>query len=874
MKLTALRLHNVRRFGGHGVAIEDIGDGVNVLSEANEFGKSTCFDALHALFFLAHSGTSGAVQALRPYSGGNPVIEADIATTAGRFRLRKQYYAGRKAQVTDLASGRLVAQADDAEAFIGELVRGGTLGPAGLLWVRQGNTGLDKRPKTDEEEKRARETVLSSVQGEVESITGGRRMRAIAEACAQELGNLVTTTLRPTAGFAYAAAIDLRASLGEKEAALAADVQALHDALDRRRRIRARLAELENPEDLAAQKAAIARTEQQLAEARLHAEKLRTAEAEARLCLSKRDAAREAWTAYNQAMERYAALSDSLVAQTELRDAARDDRAGAQAAYDAAALAIEQAEQAEKEARTHLDRLERAARARAAAEHLTQARETLASAEALRQAIEQAEAARRLSDIPADRIQALEALDIAIAGLRAVEAAKATTLRMTYAPGGAGVLLNDSPLPDGVDVPLDGMARLSLPQIGTLTIRPSSGHADQSDLATREDERRRLLDDLGIDNLAMARQRQEDARQHGTKAEVAREKLAVLAPNGLQALHERIARLETESQGDAEAAGDVDQARLDLDAAGRQVTATRYRISEMRPRRDQAERTLADTEAALAAIVAKRDDLEAVLGEAAGRDAKRQQLSAHAVQTEAERQGADALVLAVQAQSLDLAMAEAAFDRARSVAAAAETEKADLRQTEAELNGGISTQSSRAVEEELQETTEKRRAADAAVARYEREVKLLVKVRDALATARNAAREHYFEPVMGELRPLLNMMFDDATVVFDDETLLPTTLRRNGLDEQIPVLSGGMREQLAMLTRLAFAHLLAKEGRPAPVILDDALVYSDDDRIEKIFDALHRQARSQQIIVFSCRQRAFSKLGGNRLALRPWTPDT
>ena len=45
----------------------------------------------------------------------------------------------------------------------------------------------------------------------------------------------------------------------------------------------------------------------------------------------------------------------------------------------------------------------------------------------------------------------------------------------------------------------------------------------------------------------------------------------------------------------------------------------------------------------------------------------------------------------------------------------------------------------------------------------------------------------------------------------------------------------------------------AKDGQPAPVILDDALVYSDDDRIERMFDALHRQASGQQIIVFSCR---------------------
>ena len=85
------------------------------------------------------------------------------------------------------------------------------------------------------------------------------------------------------------------------------------------------------------------------------------------------------------------------------------------------------------------------------------------------------------------------------------------------------------------------------------------------------------------------------------------------------------------------------------------------------------------------------------------------------------------------------------------------------------------------------------------------------------------------------------------------------------------MLSGGTREQLAVLTRLAFARLLARDGRAAPVVLDDALVYSDDERIERMFDALHREARDQQIIVLSCRQRAFSRLGGNALAFTPWS---
>jgi DNA repair exonuclease SbcCD ATPase subunit len=149
----------------------------------------------------------------------------------------------------------------------------------------------------------------------------------------------------------------------------------------------------------------------------------------------------------------------------------------------------------------------------------------------------------------------------------------------------------------------------------------------------------------------------------------------------------------------------------------------------------------------------------------------------------------------------------------------------------------------------------------------------LQRLRTALETARGHARETYLLPVMNELRPLLGLLFDDVSITFDEKTLLPHRIVRMGQEEDVDRLSGGMREQLSVLTRLAFARLLARDGRPAPVILDDALVYSDDDRIEKMFDALHRQAREQQIIVFSCRQRAFQKLGGNVLHMSDWTPD-
>src|SRR5690606_12844976 len=295
MKISALRLFNVKRFAGRGVAIEGIGDGVNVLCAANEFGKSTSFEALHALFFQPHSSTAGDVRALRPYSGGNPLVEADISTAQGAFRITKQFYGRGAARVVDLANGRLMAQSDEAENFIAGLVRGGTAGPAGLLWVRQGVTGIEKRNRSEEEgETKVRTSLLQSVQGEVEAVTGGRRMAEIMAATEEALGGLVTPTGRPKAGEPYAVAIEQHNRLEADERRLDADVRGLREALDKRAAATKRLAELERVEGRDERTKAVAAAQAVFDAAKSRSEILRTAEAELGLIREQRDNAHRA----------------------------------------------------------------------------------------------------------------------------------------------------------------------------------------------------------------------------------------------------------------------------------------------------------------------------------------------------------------------------------------------------------------------------------------------------------------------------------------------------------------------------------------------------------------------------------------------------
>ena len=90
MKLLAIRLENVRRFTNP-VEITGIGSGLNVLTAPNESGKSTIFDALHALFFKGYRSWDKEVVSLAPHAGGDPEVAVELEICDRRYRVEKRW---------------------------------------------------------------------------------------------------------------------------------------------------------------------------------------------------------------------------------------------------------------------------------------------------------------------------------------------------------------------------------------------------------------------------------------------------------------------------------------------------------------------------------------------------------------------------------------------------------------------------------------------------------------------------------------------------------------------------------------------------------------------------------------------------------------
>lgn len=874
MKIAALRFHNVKRFAGRGVAIEGIGDGVNVLCAANEFGKSTSFEALHSLFFLPHSSTAGEVRNLRPYSGGNPLIEADITVGEARYRITKQFYNGRFAKVLDLASNQIVAQADEAENLIAGLINGGAGGPAGLLWVRQGITGIERRSRAEEDgERQVRTTLLESVQGEVEAVTGGRRMAEIMAAALDESATLVTPTGRPRAGGRYATAIERRDKLADDERRLAGEVSSLRDALDEQGTAQRRLAELEGADARAARREAIEAAEAKASAARAQADRLRTAEAELALALERRKVAERDHSQFVAALEDARRVLEECAELNRHREIAVERRNTAIETIERAQAAADVAEAEAAAARELLDRLDAADRAQAAGERCAAQRELLERTEAIRGTIEMGEAQLAQMRLPEGAVDELAELDVETARIRAIQEAARPSVTVAYESNTKGrVTMGGTELGDGEERGYEGHAQLTAPGLGTIRLRSNAVENNDGRLALVEKRRRDLLRSMGVADLTAARTQQ--VRVQGVEARVreARAQLAVLAPDGLKKLREAVAALEENEPVPAEPEAEPEKTRFALEDAERRRRNSVNEARAAEPVRDHAQEAFVAAETALAELRARKQQIFALLGPDDGRDQRHADLKDGVAQRDDALDNAQRKLEGQRADALDLEATEAALRRVRSVEQAAETEIRQIREKLAGLNARITAQSDEAVEEDWRETVEALAAAQAKVAAFEREVSVLSRLTQALEAARSDARELYLTPVMKELRPLLGLLFEDVEITFDDRTLLPQKIVRGGLEEDVDRLSGGMREQMSVLTRLAFARLLARDGRPAPVILDDALVYSDDDRIERMFDALHRQARDQQIIVFSCRQRAFQRLGGNVLRMQEWQP--
>lgn len=135
---------------------------------------------------------------------------------------------------------------------------------------------------------------------------------------------------------------------------------------------------------------------------------------------------------------------------------------------------------------------------------------------------------------------------------------------------------------------------------------------------------------------------------------------------------------------------------------------------------------------------------------------------------------------------------------------------------------------------------------------------------DVLRSA-NTTLQNRFSPELGRRAAEI---FADMTgspwshILLDREFRLSAEAGSDPTRRSVQLLSSGTADQLYLAVRLAICEMVLPAEQNAPLILDDALLTFDDERLHKTLDYLVRLGEQRQILLFSCQSREADYLAG------------
>ncbi len=885
MKITAIRLAEFGRFA-EPVAVEQMSGGLDVLAGPNELGKSTVLKALQLAFFEKYGTLAKKVKDLRPYGGGSPTVEIDFETGQRRYRLRKRYLAQASAELRDLSGSQLL-RGPEAEAELARLMGGpGGAGRFGLAWVAQRGTLEPVAPDSLDDGLASLHRALSR---EIEAVATGGRAKAVHGEVRRLLGELLSHAGTRPRG-AYDAVLKALKAKSAEHAKAQSDLAQAQARLERLAALRTREAELANATATAARTALLETTRATLDSARtarsrcdVLTEALKAAEADLRQKQrAEADFSRAIADCAQFAVEA-AKISAARATLEQLVTERAQSTAADQQRLDM--LYVDRRSLGQNLAAARAGERQQVAADRAAklAQRDRAARDLAAACEGL---------AKTLAASPAtpERFKAATRLASDIRECEARLQAVAAIVSIDYLPDAVGRLsVGGRLLGQGEKLNACEPLVIEIAGIGRLSITPGGDAAlleTRARIAMLQAAFTQTLAEAGAGDLAVLERAVDQRRETEKALAEAKTRLAALAPEGLAAL-------ATARQAASEAAGiatvptvaatgaDAGKSAADIEA---DVVALDVRLAE-------AEHALAPRERDLAA------DREKLAGLTAAFDAlhrRQAEMTARLPTSDDERKALASALAAAVADALSLvnrtvreqsAWAEQAPDAATYAALqtactsaeaacrAAADDLERLRTEAAHLEGALAEARNEDLEERVAALGQEIEHLEAEQQRFEEDVQALQLLDSELMGEEARNRDQYHAPVLARLGPYLDTIFPASQISFD-AALAPTALKRgmepNRAPEDLARMSDGTQEQIAVMVRLAYARLFADTGAAVPLILDDALVYADDQRITAMFRALELAAIQHQVIVLTCRTMAFQQLKGRRLSLEPW----
>lgn len=888
MKIRSIKLTNFRKFVGT-VGVEGITDGVNLLVGQNEVGKSTLLEAINGVIFEKAKSQTGHVRSFRHFVNGTvPEVELAFDLEGTRWTILKRF-AGPSGKAVLTNSDHRRFEDEAAELELQRLLEfssrrgGGEPGIWGTLWVRQGSSFGD--PKLDDA---GRRTLQGCIEAQVGVVTGGERGKKIPVAVDHALGEILSAR-GPRGKFKDAK--DRLEQVGGRANQLEEkrrEIFEYMDTLARQKRDRKEL-QVDWSEEAHRRELDEARTRRTAAATK--AAEIDAARNAAKLAEERAARERKAVTERAKLAQELGPIENEIEGLTTEIGQAETYKNETRVSLDACERRLSELREDARVNGEQSRRLERIRSAAALYTEIAQHEATLAKAVNL-----QAEAGR-LSELMGqitatdEAVSRIEAADAELSGAKAALNAVATTVSLAIEPDALGrVRLDGLPL-DAPTMSLAVVAKtlIGVEGVGKIAVEPQI-HERDAILERRrlaESELKAALEAAGAENLTAARyavaQRRELERQ---LADVRRE-IAGLAPRdpstklaaGLDARQTRVRELGGRLKTELEVLGL--SALPTSEEIAKEIVETHDRAEHLAADIGTAEAAVAGPKGVLAEATATLQELEQRLAGrrgtletkqaalAAGRaEGSDEELSAHANElTRLATEQQTALTTLENNQGETVEAIDVRIKRLEAAGRNHQEAVAGLNNEITRLTTLIEANEGAGVEEALEVAKAEQSRLEAAVKGYGEETAVLQLLQQTLHDAEREAKALYLAPVVSRVEPYLKMLLPGTGLVLD-ENLSISAIQRNGTAEAFDRLSDGTQEQLAVLTRLAFAELLLTQGRPATVILDDALAFSDDLRIERMFDILMRAGQNVQILVLTCRKRLFARLGAAELNLK------
>ena len=869
MRIHRIKLTNFR--GVHSAEVTFDGQGVTVIEGDNEVGKSSIFEALDLIFLELDSSSKARIRSVQP-AGKDVGPEAEVKVSSGdyRFVYHKRWRRRPETTLTVKSPRHESLTGREAHARVREMLEETIDWP---LWealrVQQG-TEL-RLPSLD----------VRSLGAALDQAAGGEGPtgdddalwdRIEAERSRYWTGTGQVPKKRTELEDKVRNAQDRVAELKEDLSQIQTDADKFDSLVERQRHLGS---EHQTAQERESELSDRWRQVEQLA---LQAEERNTTH---RAALSERDqrhadATRRAELVsdLDRQNEALAAIGVKLKESAPALNAADQRVNDAVGSRDEAREALDQAIAAHKQAcddRDHHRRMIEVAQFRERLERIDDAQARLAGAEPVLENIR----------VDGDLVERIDQAHIVVVRAEAsaeIAAAQVTTTALrdvTLQVDGMG---HDLAAGQQLAISVSDAAELKIDDSATVLVQAGKGPAETArELHDARRELQRICDECDVSDLASARaandRRESALRDRDDARKTIKDNQRDLTVDELKRMADRHSQRIEEFNSSRESQPPLP---ADFREATALVTKHETPIGDRRAEFESCEEAAKSTNAALtqaqldaAVLASKLQSAQEGRDQAAERlTAARLQVSdedlatalAHADEAIAETEQA-ARAVQTRLQEADPDSIKAQLTNARDAVGRMAGELAENSQLQHELRGSLEARSEMGLHTQHDNAMNELRSLERDHESLEHRALAAELLYETFGKRRQEARQRYVAPFKERIEQFGRIVFDSTFEVELDEQLGIARRTLNGITLDVEQLSTGTREQLGILARLACAAIVSRDGNGAPVVIDDALGWSDPTRLQRMGAAIAAAGKHCQVIILTCTPGRYAHVG-------------